>query len=272
MIAEALDELLGDDISLPVGVGLPGMMTHDGVLAYAPNLPSGNGANFVRLLAEHRPGQLVACANDADCAAVAEYTAGSAKGFDDFLMVTLGTGIGGGLYSGGKLVRGQNGFAGEIGHVVVDPRGPKCPCGNRGCWERFASGAGVARLAREAAIAGRLPQLVAVVGDPEAVRGEDVTRAASEGSPEALAVVDEVGWWLAIGISNMVAILDIGRVVIGGGLTQAASLLIPAARKHLDGMVEGGDSRPPIEIVSAQFGEHAGAIGAAFLAAQSVSQ
>jgi len=269
VITEALFELLGDDVSLPVGLGLPGMMTHAGVLAYAPNLPSGNGADFVHLMQTHRPGQRFVCANDADCAAVAEHAAGSARGFNDFLMVTLGTGIGGGLFSGGKLVRGSNGFAGEIGHVVVDPRGPRCPCGNRGCWERFASGAGVARLAREAAIAGRLPHLVGQIGDPELIRGEDVTRAAQEGLPEALVVVDEVGWWLALGIANMAAILDIGRVVIGGGLTQAAALLIPAARKHLDGMVEGGEVRPPIEIVAAHFGEQAGAIGAGFLASQS---
>lgn len=269
VIADALLQLLGTDVSLPVGLGLPGMMTHDGVLAYAPNLPSGNGANFTGLMESHRPGHHFVCANDADCAAVAEYVAGSARGHDDFVMITLGTGIGGGLFSHGELLRGRSGFAGEIGHMVVDPRGPRCPCGNRGCWERFASGAGVARLAREAAIAGRLPRLVEQIGDPEAVRGEDVTRAAELGSSEALAVVDEVGWWLALGIANLTAILDIDRVVIGGGLTQAASLLIPAARRHLDGMVEGAEARPSIDIQPAHFGEQAGAIGAAFLATRS---
>lgn len=267
VIAAALDELLGDDVSIPVGLGLPGMMTTDGRLAYAPNLQSANGADFVELMASRRLGQRVICANDADCAAVAEHHAGAAQGFDDFVMVTLGTGIGGGIFSHGRLVRGHSGYAGEIGHMVIDPRGPRCPCGQRGCWERFASGAGVARLAREAAAAGRLPQLVQRHGDVESIRGEDVTLAAADGLPEALAVVDEVGWWLALGIANLAAILDVNRVVIGGGLTTAASLLIPSARAHLAGMVEGEGARPEISIVPATFGEQAGAVGAAFLAA-----
>lgn len=267
VIAEALFELLGNDMTIPVGLGLPGMMTIDGRLAYAPNLQSANGADFVELMASRRVGQRVVCANDADCAAVAEHHAGAAKGFDNFVMVTLGTGIGGGIFSHGRLVRGHSGYAGEIGHMVVDPRGPRCPCGQRGCWERFASGAGVARLAREAAAAGRLPELVRRHGDVESIRGEDVTQAAAEGLPEALAVVDEVGWWLALGIANLAAILDVNRVVIGGGLTTAAALLIPSARAHLAGMVEGEGARPEIAIVPAHFGEQAGAVGAAFLAA-----
>ena len=242
------------------------MMTHEGLLAYAPNLPSANGADFVALLNERRPGQKVVCANDADCAAVAEHAAGAARDVDEFVMVTLGTGIGGGIYTGGKLLRGHSGFAGEIGHMVIDPRGPRCPCGNRGCWERFASGAGVARLAREAAAAGRLPELVKRIGDVESIRGEDVTAAAAQGLPEALAVIDEVGWWLALGIANLAVIIDTDLIVIGGGLTTAASLLIPAARRHLDGMVEGGPARPAVQIREAHFGEQAGAIGAAFLA------
>ena len=267
VIAAVLDELLGDDTVLPVGLGLPGMMTIDGRLAYAPNLQSANDADFVELMSRRRPGQRVVCANDADCAAVAEHHAGAAVGCDNFVMVTLGTGIGGGIFSHGRLLRGHSGFAGEIGHMVIDPRGPRCPCGQRGCWERFASGAGVARLAREAAAAGRLPHLVQIHGDAESIRGEDVTRAAADGLPEALAVVDEVGWWLARGIANLAAILDVNRVVIGGGLTTAATLLIPSARQHLAGMVEGEGARPEIEIVPATFGEQAGAIGAAFLAA-----
>lgn len=269
VISDVLAELFGDDVSTPVGLGLPGMMTLNGQLAYAPNLQSASGADFVSLMATRRPGQKVVCANDADCAAVAEHHAGAAQGYDNFVMVTLGTGIGGGIFSEGQLLRGQSGFAGEIGHMVVDPRGPRCPCGQRGCWERFASGAGVARLAREAAAAGRLPELVRRHGDVESIRGEDVTLAAAEGLPEALAVVDEVGWWLALGIANLAAILDITRVVIGGGLTTAAHLLMPAARTHLAGMVEGEGSRPEISIVPAHFGEEAGAIGAAVLAATS---
>jgi glucokinase len=268
-ITAALAELVGDDTSLPVGVGLPGMMTRDGLLAYAPNLPSANGANLTTLLRDRRPGSVVVCANDADCAAVAEYHAGAAKGVDDFALVTLGTGIGGGLYANGRLVRGRHGFAGEIGHMVLDPHGPPCPCGGRGCWERYASGSGVGRLAREAAAAGRLPTLVAACGDPEKVRGEDVTKAAAEGLAEALAVIDEVGWWLALGIANLVVVLDVNVVVVGGGLGTVADLLLPPARRSLAGLVEGAAVRGELELRAAHFSAQAGAIGAAFLAHES---
>ncbi len=255
-----------------VGVGLPGMMTHDGILAFAPNLPTASGADLGAHLRARESEIRVVCANDADCAAVAEYRWGAARGCDDVIMVTLGTGIGGGIISGGKLVRGRSGFAGEIGHMVVDAHGPRCACGSRGCWERYASGAGVARLSREAAAAGRLPVLVARHGgDPDAVRGEDVTAAAAEGLPEALAVIDEVGWWLALGIANLAAILDCGTFVIGGGLSQASSLLLPAAERHVKDLVEGAAARPPIDIRVSQFNEKSGALGAAWLAADHFS-
>ena len=265
-ITDALTELLGSDTTVPVGVGLPGMMTKNGVLAFAPNLPTANGADVVSLITQRRPGTSVVAANDADCAAVAEFYAGAAQGCEDFALVTLGTGIGGGLYSRGRLLRGRHGFAGEIGHMVIDVNGPLCPCGSRGCWERFASGSAVGRLAREAAAAGRLPELVATLGHPDAVRGEDVTSAAAAGSPEALAVTDEVGWWLARGIANLVAILDVSVVVVGGGLGTVAELLLPPARRALHDLVEGAAVREPIELRAARFSAQAGAIGAAFLA------
>jgi glucokinase len=256
---------------LMLGVGLPGMMSRDGVLVFAPNLPSANGADLAAAI-RRRAGDLrVLCENDADCAVVAEHRLGAARGVDDVVMITLGTGIGGGIISAGELLRGRSGFAGEIGHMVVDARGPRCPCGGRGCWERYASGAGVARLAREAAAAGRLPELVARRGEPDAVRGEDVTRAAAEGLAEALEVIDEVGWWLALGVANLAAILDCGHFVVGGGLSEASALLLPAARAHLDELLEGSQRRPPTTLVASMFAERSGAIGAALLAAERLS-
>ena len=142
--------------------------------------------------------------NDATCATVAEWAFGAATGVTDAVMVTLGTGIGGGIIAGGHVVRGASGFGGEIGHMVVDPTGPVCPCGKRGCWERFASGSGLGRLAREAAHAGRLDEVVSLAGgDAESVRGEHVTTAAKAGDAGALAVLGELGWWLALGLSNL---------------------------------------------------------------------
>jgi glucokinase len=252
-----------------VGVGLPGMMSRMGTLVFAPNLPSASGADLAAALRRRSPQLRVLCENDADCAVICEHRLGAAKGVDDVVMVTLGTGIGGGIISQGELLRGRSGFAGEIGHMVVDARGPRCPCGNRGCWERYASGAGVARLAREAASAGRLPTLVARRGgDIDAVRGEDVTAGAAQGLEEALAVIDEVGWWLALGIANLAAILDTATFVVGGGLSEASTLLLPAARRHLGELVEGAGSRPPITLVASMFQERSGAIGAALLASE----
>ncbi len=147
------------------------------------------------------------------------------------VLVTLGTGIGGGLIVGDELVRGAAGFAGEPGHMVVDPNGPPCPCGRRGCWERYASGSGLGRLGREAAEAGRAGAVVALAGgDPEAVRGEHVTAAAAGGDPEALAVMADFAWWVALGMANLVNLLDPEVVIIGGGLAEAGELLLGPTR------------------------------------------
>jgi glucokinase len=252
---------------LVVGIGLPGMMSRDGRLVFAPNLPSASGADIGALILAHDSSLRVLCENDADCAVIAEHRLGAARGVSDVVMVTLGTGIGGGIISGGELLRGRSGFAGEIGHMVLDASGPRCPCGGRGCWERYASGAGVARLTREAAAAGRLSTLVnRRGGDVDAVRAEDLTAAASEGLREALDVIDEVGWWLALGIANLAAILDCGTFVVGGGLVDASTLLLVAARRHLSSLVEGSSARGEIHLVAAHFAERAGAVGAALLA------
>ena len=116
-----------------LGVGVPGLVDDSGRLRYAPNLPAGDGMDVSARLSERIELRVVAD-NDATCAAVAEWVLGAAAGATDAVMVTLGTGIGGGLVCDGKVVRGVNGFAGEIGHMVVDPSGPLCPCGRRGCW------------------------------------------------------------------------------------------------------------------------------------------
>ena len=168
--------------------------------------------------------------NDANCAAVAEHPLRARPEVPTTrVLVTLGTGIGGGLVVGGRVARRSHGFAGEIGHMVVDPTGPPCPCGQRGCWERYASGGGLGRLAREAADAGRLPDVVGSAGgDPETVRGEDVTGPPLGGDPGALAVLEELGWWVALGLANLAAVLDPDRIVLGGGLVGAGELLLDA--------------------------------------------
>lgn len=256
-----------DPAHVPIGLGLPGMMRRDGHLAFAPNLQTASGADLGALLGAALGNSGVFCENDANCAALAEHEWGAGRGIRDFVMVTLGTGIGGGVVADGRLVRGRSGFAGEIGHMVVDARGAKCPCGGRGCWERYASGGGLHRLTREAALEGRLTTLVQRAGgDAKRVRAEDVTAAAAEGLVEAVALLREVGWWLALGLSNLVAILDCGHFVIGGGLSSASDLVLPAAREYLSELVEGFDTRPSITVTASMFGPRSGAMGATLVA------
>jgi len=251
----------------PVGVGVPGMLDRRGFLVFSPNLQGAAGSDFPKLMAARLPGVPVVIENDANCAALAERALGSARAARYVLLVTLGTGIGGALIGDGTPFLGARGFAGEIGHVVVDPSGPLCPCGRRGCWERYASGAGLARLAREAAYAGRLHHVVALAGgDPELVRGEHVTRAALDGEPGALGVMEDLGWWVAMGLANLSAVLDPECIVLGGGLVEAGETLLAPTRRAFGELVEGGPARPAIEIVPAVLGERAGAAGAALAA------
>jgi glucokinase len=250
-----------------LGVGAPGLVDRDGVLQFAPNLPRVIGLEVRAGLERRLPGVVVTVGNDATCAAWAEQELGAARGSGDVLMVTLGTGIGGGLVAGGRLVSGGHGFAGEIGHMVVDVNGPPCPCGQRGCWERFASGSGLGRLGREAAVAGQVPRVVELAGgDPEAVRGEHVTAAANQGDPGARHVIDRFAWWLALGLANLANILDPECIVIGGGLAESGGLFLEPVRTAFAGLVEAAPHRPAIAIVLAELGERAGAVGAALLA------
>jgi glucokinase len=251
----------------PVGVGAPGMLDREGRLRFAPNLPQAHGVNWKVLIGERLPGRRIVVENDANLAVLAEHRLGAARGYQHVVMVTLGTGIGGGLIIDGRVQVGGHGFAGEIGHMVVDPAGPPCPCGRRGCWERFASGGGLGLMAREAALAGRLPEVVALAGgDPEGVRGEDVTAAAVAGDPDARRVIEQVGWWVGFGLANLACVLDPECFVLGGGLVGAGDLLIDSARRAFDELVEGGATRPATAIVTAAFGERAGAVGAALAA------
>jgi len=249
-----------------VGVGAPGLVDRSGVLRFAPNL-SGVRDFALRDSLAQRLDLPVQVENDATSAAWAERQVGAARGLDDVVLVTLGTGIGGGIVAAGVLQRGAHGFAGEVGHMVVDPDGPECPCGQRGCWERYASGSGLGRLCRDAAVAGRAGHVVDLAGgDPEAVRGEHVTAAALDGDAEAIAVIDRFAWWVALGLANLANIFDPAVFVVGGGLVDMGDLLFTPLRASFDGLVLGAQYRPKVTIVQAALGDHAGAVGAGLLA------
>ena len=253
-----------------LGIGMPGLITTAGVLRASPNVPNVTELDVAGRVADVL-GHPVAVSNDATCAALAEWRWGAGRGVDDMIMVTLGTGIGGGLVAGGRLVTGANGFTGELGHMVVDPHGPPCPCGRRGCWERYASGSGLAHLARVAAVGGRLRRVVEVAGgDAQAVRGEHVQHAAREGDDAALAVIDEFAWWVGLGLVNLTNALDPEAFVLGGGLAEGADLYLEPIQRWFGALLYSSDLRPHPRLAFAELGERAGAIGAARFAADRI--
>ncbi|MDQ3757906.1 MAG: ROK family protein, partial [Actinomycetota bacterium] len=192
-----------------IGVGLPGLVDRSGVLRFAPNLKDVAELDVRGELGARFAGATVHVDNDATCATWGEKRVGAGRDLDYMVMVTLGTGIGGGLVSGGKLERGANGFAGEFGHMVVAPDGEGCVCGQQGCWEFFASGRALGRFAQEAAADGRARRVLELAGgDPERVRGEHVTQACDEGDEWAGEMLGRVGWWLGVGLVNLAMAFD----------------------------------------------------------------
>ena len=207
--------------------------------------------------------------NDANAAVWAEWRFGAARGETHVVCVNLGTGIGGAVLVNGVLQRGRFGVAGEFGHMQVVPHGRRCECGNRGCWEQYASGNALVREARELAASGSPvahPILERAGGDVDAITGPLVTAAAQAGDPAARELFDEVGHWLGVGIANLAAALDPGIFVIGGGLSEADELLLAPARDGFQRSLTGRQFRPEAEIVRAALGNSAGLVGAADLA------
>lgn len=264
-LIEALVEFargLGEWDSL--GIGVPGLITRRGTLRASPNLTDVTELD-VRGRVAAALGREVVVDNDATCATLAEWRFGAGRGSDDLVLVTLGTGIGGGIVSGGNLQRGANGFAGEIGHMVVDPDGPRCPCGRRGCWERYASGSALARLTREAPSIETSEVIRQAGGDVDAITGEHVVVAARAGDRLATSVVDDFARWIAIGLANLTNALDPSVLVLGGGLAASADVLVDPVKKWFSDLLYAPELRPHPSLEFAHFGERAGAIGAALL-------
>lgn len=251
-----------------VGVGAPGLVDRAGVLRFAPNLPGVAGLPMKAELEARVPGTRARIDNDATCAAWAEKTVGAARDLDDVILLTLGTGIGGGLITDGRLQRGANGFAGELGHMVMGGDGDDgCSCGQQGCWEYFASGRALGRFAREAAVAGKAGRILELAGgDVDRVRGEHVSAACREGDAEAQAVMRQLATWVAVGLVNLAMAFDPEAFVIGGGLSEVGDLLFDPVRERLGALMPGAAYREPPLLLPAELGEHAGAVGAALLA------
>lgn len=251
-----------------VGIGAAGYIDASRArVLFAPNL-AWRGLDLKSELEDriHLP---VVVENDANAAAWGEFTFGAGHDVDDQLMVTVGTGVGGGLVLDGELYRGGFGVAAEIGHLRVVPNGLLCGCGNRGCFEQYASGTAMVRGARAAAAASSLlaRELIdRAGGDPEAITGPLITQAARDGDRFALEQLASLGKWLGHGIASLTSVLDPAVVVIGGGVSDADELLLDPIRAAFSSELTGRGYRPELEIRRATLGNRAGMIGAADLA------
>lgn len=262
-LTEAVTEVASGRRIDGVGLAAAGFVDAAGDrVMFAPHLPWRHDPTRARL--EARWGVPVALDNDANCAARAEFSYGLARGYRDIVMVTLGTGIGGGLIVGGTLVRGHNGMAGEFGHMQVVPGGHACECGRTGCWEQYSSGNALVRFARADYDGGLLDELSS--GDPDLLTGPMVTEAAQRGDRVALDAFGSVGGWLGIGLANLVAAFDPEVVVVGGGVSVAGDLLLGPARAALAESLVGAAYRDIPPVLRARFGPEAGVVGAADLA------
>lgn len=266
VVGELLDVATADVVA--VGIGAAGFVARDrATVVFAPHLSWRHEP--LRDNLQRRVPVPIAVDNDANAALWAEWRFGAARGETHVVMVNLGTGIGGALLLDGQVLRGKFGIAGEFGHMQVVAGGHRCECGNRGCWEQYASGNALVREARSLMTAGSplaSDLLARVGGDPMALTGPMVTDAAREGDLTATELLAEIGQWLGVGIANLAAAFDPGLFLVGGGVSAAGDLLIEPARTTFRRTLTGRGYRPEARIVPAALGNEAGLIGAADLA------
>ncbi|MBT5141007.1 MAG: ROK family protein [Acidimicrobiaceae bacterium] len=258
----------GGEISA-IGLGVAGLAHRSGIIRYSPNLPE---------LIEYPLGSELAAAtkasvqvmNDATAAAWAEAKFGGGRGSDDFILAALGTGIGTGFVCGGHLIHGHNGFAGETGHMVVDANGPMHHTGQQGPWEYYASGSALGLIGRSQAAAGLFPVGLSLAGSVTAIDGFTVAEALARGDKQAQRIFDGFCRQVAQGLANLVMIFDPERILLGGGLTDIGEPLRAGVQSWLERLTLGSVHRPAIDVVMAELGDDAGALGAALWAQGSV--
>jgi glucokinase len=285
-IAEASVKLAGGRRLRSIGIGLPGLVDHiHGVVRVPPNLPKWNGAPVKHIL-ERLTGVPVFVANDVNAVTLGEWKYGAGRDCSDLLCITLGTGLGGGIVAGGRLLLGANQAAGEIGHTTIDIRGLACKCGNRGCVERYVGAAYIvdrakrrvrAQLRRIKDHRNQLPMFDGVrmdgpslvyqyAGDDvDAITTKHIGQAARAGDKLALGLVEEVGSALGAGLANAVQLIDPERIVIGGGVSGLGQPLLRATRRSLFKLVPFFAGRK-LAVVLSKLGRDAGVVGASRLA------
>lgn len=267
VVDELLEQARRDAIDVSgVGVGAAGFVAGDTVI-FSPNLVYDDPALASAVTA--RTGLPATVDNDANAAAWGERSFGSARGIDDIALLTMGTGLGSGFVVAGRLLRGHSGAAAELGHTVIDPSGPACPCGLKGCAEQFVSGNAIARMAREAAASDPDSTMVVFAGDAEAITAEHVARAARELDETARSVLRHAGLMLGAVLSNVANLFDPEVIVLAGGVTRAGEPLLGPARDELVRRT-GAQRRRPMRLDVSTLGGDAGILGAAALVLEPV--
>jgi len=268
MIVDVVRELAAKHEVEAVGVGAAGWIDAErSNVLFAPNLAWRNEP--LRDAVASVVGLPVVVENDANVAAWAEFQFGAARDAHTSLLLTIGTGIGGGIVLNGELVRGAHGIAAEFGHMLAVPDGHPCGCGRRGCLEQYTSGSALVREAQ--ILAKNNPDSARILlelagGDPGRIDGPMVTQAAQQGDNAALAAFIEIGTWLGIGMADLVQILDPQVIVVGGGVIDAGDLLLAPARTAYTQSLAQRARLAVAEIRPAELGPRAGVIGAADLA------
>ena len=263
-IAEAITEVKDGFEVGGVCLAVPGLiLAAENKVIFSPNLHEIEDIRLDEEMGE-RTGMSVTVENDANAAAWGEFRFGAGRDVEHLTFITLGTGVGGGVITHGVLLRGAQGAGGELGHVTVDPTGPRCGCGNHGCLEALASGTAIQRRARE--IANDRPgSALGRLAIERQVLGEDVTRLAQEGDEAAISVLEETGRWLGIGLAGFVNTFNPEVIAVGGGASRAGEFVLAPARKEVQ-LRARSPSRDLVEIKEATLGPESGVLGAAALA------
>ncbi|RLC75430.1 MAG: ROK family protein [Chloroflexi bacterium] len=249
-----------------VGICAPGPLDIEaGVVVAPPNLPGWERVPLKQLI-EDNLGITTFLENDANAAALSEHRFGAGRGVEHMIYITVSTGIGGGLILDGKLYHGASGMAGEVGHITIEPGGPLCGCGNRGCLEALASGTAIARVARER-VAQNVPTLMTDMtdGDPERITARLVAEAAGQGDKVANEILTKAMDYLGIGMANLVNLFNPQLIVIGGGLTNIGERLFGPVRQAIEQHALRAAAQA-VRVAPADLGDNVGVLGAAAVA------
>lgn len=272
-VLDALEETIKKvnhwEDAVGIGIGVPGFVDGDGVVAKCPNIVGWDRPVAVAEELTARLGKPVIVSNDVNCGVVAEHRVGAGSGLDSLLAVFVGTGVGGGLVIDGRLVAGSRGMAGEIGHVTVQPGGRPCGCGGQGHLECYAGRAGIDREVRRRSELSGKPELLVELAGVGPIKSRHLARGVEEGDRTTIELLAEAADALALALGNAAALLDLPRVVLGGGVVDKLG------QSFLDQIVAspnfGGFGNALTELVAAERMDDAGAIGAALLAGDQLS-